>query len=312
MHIAIIGATGVVGRELLQLFSAIDCTLSLFASKANTIDSHDVFPLKDPIACDFAFFCAGSKISTREIPRWVASGATVIDLSSAFREEAPLIIPEINGDAIEGPLLTSPNCTTSILLMPLAPLHKEFRIKRIVASTYQAASGGGQDLLKQLLKEAKKAKSPQSIAYNLIPHSFSDESGHNDEEKKMAAETRKILNDPNILLTATCVRVPTLRVHAISANVEFSRSLSLKTAIEMIENTPGVAYFPGATLADVEETAPVVVSRIRKDLTRKNTFDFWILGDQLLKGAALNAFQIFATLVESRALCKSKADQPES
>ncbi|MDN3507385.1 MAG: hypothetical protein P0S94_00525, partial [Simkaniaceae bacterium] len=140
MHIAIIGATGVVGRELLQLLSSKAASFSLFASKAGELDGYPVLPLNDPISCDVAFFCAGSHVSSREIPRWIANGTIVIDLSSAFREDAPLIIPEINAEKIQGPLLTSPNCTTSIMLMPLAPLHKKFNIKRIVTSTYQAAS----------------------------------------------------------------------------------------------------------------------------------------------------------------------------
>lgn len=279
MHIAIIGATGLVGRELLALLESAPLpitSLQLFASKDHTMQFQNadipVFPLPStPPDCDLAFFCAGSALSLVEVPKWIERGATVIDLSSAFRKTAPLIIPEINPHALKPPLIASPNCTTTIMLMALYPLHQISPIKRIVASTYQAASGGGRKLLDAVLTDTKAhPKKETPYAFNLFLHPT--------EEPKLLEETERILETP-IPICATCIRVPTLRVHALSLNVTFAAPVPLP------ETKP-------LTPRDLTGKPEIVITKAAHDPTCPNTLSLFVLGDQLLKGAALNALQI--------------------
>jgi aspartate-semialdehyde dehydrogenase len=303
--IAVIGATGAVGSEIVRLLIERNFPFSdlrLFASKGGrTVHSLPVEPLRSLDGIDIAFFAAGSKVSKEWIPK---AKCLCIDSSSAFRESHPLIIPEINAHAMRGNLLTSPNCAATILLMPLFRLHRLFQVKRIVAATYQAASGGGASLLKELEEETKahlemrpyEHKLPFPYAFNLYPHNSAMHScGYVEEELKMLYETRKILEDDTIGVSATCVRVPVLRAHSVAANVEFRKPFSLDEIYQALEGTPGLKIFE-ATPAFAAGKNEVFCGRFRMDLSQPNTLEFWSVGDQLLKGAALNAVQIAESL----------------
>jgi aspartate-semialdehyde dehydrogenase len=314
--VAIVGATGAVGQEILRLLEERDFplrALKLFASprsqgrtvlfKNEKIPIETLRTLKN---IDLAFFCAGSFVS-RE---WRARAeCLVVDSSSAFRmdPDVPLIIPEINAHAIRGQWIASPNCAATVLLMPLFSLHRRFRVKRVVASTYQAASGGGARLLKELQEETRAHLEgrpyhhllPFPYAFNLYPHnSRLDPSGYVDEEIKMREETRKILEDDAIQLSATCVRVPVLRAHSVAANIEFHRPFTLDEISHCIKNTPGIKLFEDlsqnrfATPVDATGKDEIFCGRFRIDPSQPNTLEFWAVGDQLRKGAALNAVQI--------------------
>jgi aspartate-semialdehyde dehydrogenase len=317
-NIAIIGATGAVGRKILEILEERKFpveTLRLLASeksKGTTLsfksESIHVGSLHASSfnGIDLAFFCAGSEISKTWIPKTTCQ---VIDSSSYFRSKAPLIIPEINGHLLETHprIASSPNCAATIFLMPLFRLHHRFRIKRAILSTYQAASGGGAVLLNQLLKETNDYFSSTNTtqllgfpyAFNLYPHNSPlKESGYVEEEIKIADEVKLILNDPTIKLSATSIRVPVLYAHAISANVEFHHPFTLQQALEEVNQTPGVRLFEDrsqnrfATPADATGMDEVLCGRFRIDPTQPHTLEFWSVGDQLRKGAALNAVQI--------------------
>ena len=310
MTIAIIGATGAVGQEIVRLLIArkFPCKrLRLFASPKSvgkTVHSFPVERLENLDGIDLAFFAAGSAVSKEWIPK---AKCLCIDSSSAFRASAPLIIPEINPHAIQGNLLASPNCATTILLMPLFTLHRLFGVKRIVVSTYQAASGAGAHLLHELQEESRAHLEgrpyPHSLpfpyAFNLYPHNSAlHANGYVEEELKMLHETRKILEDDTIQVSATCVRVPVLRAHSVSANVEFKRPFSLDQVYEALRHVPGLKIFEDreknrfATPLDATGKNEVFCGRFRLDPSQPNTLEFWAVGDQLLKGAALNAVQI--------------------
>lgn len=311
MRIAIVGATGAVGEQIGRLLEQRKFpyrSLLRFASKRSNLEvlSESCF---DNV--DLAFFCAGSDVSKEWVPKALSSGAIVIDLSAAFRMDAkvPLVVPEINGHEISSDkkLYASPNCAATILLLPLFRLHRLYSIKRIIASTYQAASGAGYKLMKELQQETlaclEQRPYPHCLsvpyAFNLFLHNSGlHESLYCDEERKMLLEARKILSDPTIQLSATCVRVPVLRAHSISANVEFHRPFSLHEARETVASTPGLKLledfqtnrFP--TPFDATGKDDVYCGRLRLDLSQPNTLELWCVGDQLLKGAALNAVQI--------------------
>jgi aspartate-semialdehyde dehydrogenase len=319
LNCAIVGATGAVGQEILHLLEQKDFplhSLRCFASPASA-GKKVVFKSREiPIEqlseksfedIDLAFFAAGKEVSKKYIPLALESGAYVIDSSSAFRKDPsiPLIIPEINPHHIEDArLISSPNCTASIMLMVLAPLHKKYPIKRIIASTYQAFSGAGLKEMEKLKNETLHyltEQKPSSYAFNLFLHpSQMGADDYVEEEKKMIEETHKILGDPTIAISATCVRVPILRVHALSLNVEFAEKMSKEEALSLLASAPGIEYLENPTPARVAGKENVCYGRIRKDLSHPNTLEFWVLGDQLLKGAALNAVQIGEHLWHSR------------
>lgn len=321
--IAIIGATGAVGTQIIELLEkrnfpckSLRCFASPKSIGKNISFRKDKIPTellsKDIFSqIDLAFFAAGSALSKEWIPEALKTNTLCIDLSSAYRMDplVPLIIPEINANILDATdrLIASPNCAATILLLPLTPLHRKYHTKRIVLSTYQAASGGGAWLLNHLLEETKsflnKAPAqnyfPYPYAFNLFPHtSLVHPSFYVDEEIKILEESKKILMDPNLKITATCVRVPVLRAHSLSANVEFSLPFDLKEVISELKQTPGVTIledweknkFP--TPRDAEYKNDVFCGRIRRDASQPNTLEFWAVGDQLLKGAALNAVQI--------------------
>ncbi len=317
-RVAVIGASGAVGTEIVQTLqkrnfplSSLRCFTSPRSIGQSITFGDEQIPFEqltpdvfDQI--DIAFFAAGSAISKEWIP--LAKNTLCIDSSSAFRKEVPLVIPEINAEAMIGHrVIASPNCVATVLLMPLAPLHRLFQAKRIVLSTYQAASGGGASLVKHLHDETRAhlngetiaSMLPHPYAFNLYPHNSAlFPSGYVDEEIKVRDETRKILGDETIALSATCVRVPVLRSHSISANIEFKKPFELEQAIEAIRSAPGVNYFEDRaknrfpTPADANLKDEILVGRLRIDESQPNTLEFWAVGDQLLKGAALNAVQI--------------------
>lgn len=328
MRVGIIGATGAVGQELLQVLEKRHFPLTelrCFASERSVGKCASFRGEKLPIEVltevsfrnlDIAIFSAGRKIAEQFAPIAVRSGALVIDNSSAFRkdEKVPLIIPEINVHALKGHqgIIASPNCTTTIMLMVLGPLHRAARIRRIVAATYQAASGAGALAMRELELETnahlenrpfERTIFPFPYAFNLFSHNSPlSANGYNDEELKMIHETHKILEDATIQISATCIRVPILRAHAEALTVDFHTSLSKETASQLLSSSPGVTLldhwaenrFPMPSDATGQDN--VFCGRIREDLFQANTLHLWVVGDQLLKGAALNAVQIAETL----------------
>jgi aspartate-semialdehyde dehydrogenase len=327
-NIAIVGATGLVGQELLKLLEHSKININIlkcFASKKSLgkIINFKDKKIKTEIVkekcfddIDIAFFCAGSKISKEIIHLTKNEKTIVIDLSSAFRmeQDIPLIIPEINSHTINQHrgIIASPNCTTTIMLMPIHHLHKKYKIKRIVASTYQAASGGGIKLMKKLENDTKEfinnrdfeSNDPYHYGFNVFLHeSALHENKYSEEELKMIYETRKILEDDSIQVTATCVRVPVMRTHSISLNIEFEKNYNFAEAYEIIKKSSNVNIIDDfqknqfATPKTATNKATTFCSRIRQDLSKKNSLEMWIVGDQLLKGAALNALQIAEKLL---------------
>ncbi|MFA6119592.1 MAG: aspartate-semialdehyde dehydrogenase [Parachlamydiales bacterium] len=323
-NIAVIGATGVVGSEFLKILETSDISinkLKLFASEKSVgkiINFRNkpfkirALDLKDIEDADFAIFCAGSSISKQFIPKLKGSDTFCIDLSSAFRmdKDFPLIIPEINGDILKTKpkFIASPNCTTTIMLMAIHKLHKAYNIKKIQASTYQAASGGGKKLMDKLIQDTKNALSDlntkQPFGFNLYLHeSPIDETRYNQEEIKVIKETHKILNNDKIKINATCVRVPVIRAHSISMNVEFEKSFSLDDVYKILYSTENVQIVEDyknnkfATPNDATGKNEILISRIRKDITNPKALDMWVCGDQILKGASLNALQILESLI---------------
>lgn len=324
VNLALVGATGAVGRELLKVLERRHFpirTLQCFASPRSV--GQEIFFKGEPVKVqtlteeslkriDIAIFSAGSKVAREWIPLAVKEGIKVVDNSSAFRMDpsVPLIIPEINADVLEDchHIVACPNCSTTIMLMAIAPLHQKFKIVRVVAATYQAASGAGYQAMEELKEETlaflqnrpfKRSVIPHPYAFNLFPHnSLLNEEGYVEEELKMLHETRKILKDDQIWVHATCVRVPILRAHSEALNVTFDRPINVKEAYAVLNNVSGLKIvedrannrFPMP--CDASGQDDVFCGRIRKDPSFPNTLDLWVVGDQLLKGAALNAVQI--------------------
>ncbi len=328
-NIAVVGATGAVGTEMLKILNERNFPINelrLLASSRSvgkTINcagenytvkelKHDSF--KD---IDIALFSAGAARSKEFAPTAVKSGATVIDNSSYYRmdKDVPLVVPEINpSDAFSGHgIIANPNCTTIIMIMALKPLYDYSKIKRIIVSSYQAASGAGMKAMNELSNQAKSwakgdkivvDKFPYQLLFNVIPQvdRFMP-NGYTKEEMKMVNETRKILHDADIKISATCVRVPIFRAHAEAVTIELSDDITPLKAKELIGN------FSGINVADNDNEAnypmPLFMSgkddcevgRIRGDINGKNWLSFWVVGDQLRKGAALNAVQIAELLI---------------
>ena len=327
-HVAIAGATGAVGTEFLKLLEARDFpmkSLRLLASsrsagsklkfRGENLEVEELTP-KSFKGIDIAFFSAGGSRSKEFAPHAVDSGAVVIDNSSAFRmdEKVPLVVPEINPkQAFEHQgLIANPNCSTIQMVVALNPIHRAANIQRVVVSTYQAVSGAGasamEELKQQLLAWAndepmKQEVFPTQIAFNLFPHiDVFQDNGYTKEEMKMVHETRKIMNAPNMQISATCVRVPVLRAHSEAVWVETEKPLSESEARELFEKEPGIVVqderesggYP--TPWHITETQETYVGRIRKDISHPNGLTFWVVADQLYKGAALNAIQIAEVL----------------
>ncbi len=324
VKIAIMGATGAVGTELLAIlaerrFPIAD--LKLLASKKSAGKTlrfqntdlvveeltHDSFK-----GVDLVLASAGGKISKEFAPSAVKAGAVVVDNTSYFRmhPDVPLVIPEINPEDIakhQG-IIANPNCSTIIMALPLFPLHKKYGVKRVVVCTYQAASGAGAVAMDELAGETRayldgqpfnRTVIPHPYAFNVFPHnSPMTDNGYCEEELKMVKETRKIFHDDSIRVHATCVRVPVLRAHSEAVNVEFERDPSLEEAYALLRQAPGVEILEDRANnrwpmpLDASGKDPALVGRLRKDISQPNTLDFWVVGDQIRKGAALNAVQI--------------------
>lgn len=329
--IAVIGATGRVGAELFSVLEerAFPFT-ELYALASKNSEGEEITCGKKIISVqslenfdfaniDIAFFVAGSQISEYYVPLAVKEGVIVIDNTSLYRNDPdiPLIIPEVNGPRIAGyrnkSIISNPNCTTTQMLVALAPLHHVFKIKRIVASTYQSVSGAGSEALDELFDQTKSMYTQQAmrksiftkqIAFNVIPHI--DEflpDGDTKEERKMLVETQKILEE-EILVTATCVRVPVFIGHAVSLNVEFNSSFSENDIRDILQSAPGVSLIDYrqnegyVTPLEASGEDKVYVSRLRVDQTQANTINMWVVSDNLRKGAALNSVQIAEELIK--------------
>jgi aspartate-semialdehyde dehydrogenase len=324
MNIAIVGATGNVGRKLLEVLEKLDFKfdqLYLIASD-QSIGKKINFKNKDYSVVglsdfDFekvqiAFFSAGSAIAEKWAPI-AAKKTIVIDNSKHFRmdKDIPLVVPEVNSSSLEQyknkNIIANANCSTIQLVLALKPLHDQFKIKRVVTSTYQSVSGGGKNHMMELeeqtksVLENKKVKSKnftKQIAFNVIPHidNFMDD-GSTKEEWKMVVETKKIL-DPNINLTATCVRVPVFVGHSESVNIEFNNNIDINKIKNCLEKAPGCKVVDEhkdggyITPVEIDGDFTTYISRIREDNTQKNSINMWVVSDNLLKGAALNAVQI--------------------
>ena len=336
--VAVVGATGNVGREMLDILAernfpadeviavasrrsqGVECS---FGDKTLKVKAIDHFDFSD---VDICLMSAGGAVSKEWSPKIAAQGAVVIDNSSAWRmdPDVPLIVPEVNADAIAGftkkNIIANPNCSTAQLVVALKPLHDKAKIKRVVVATYQSVSGAGKDAMDELFSQSKAVftlgeietkKFSKRIAFNVIPHiDVFMEDGYTKEEWKMMVETKKVL-DPNIKLSATCVRVPVFVGHSESINIEFENPITADEARDVLRNAPGCLVIDkhedGGYVTPYEcvgEDA-TYISRIREDCTIENGLQMWVVSDNLRKGAALNAVQIAECLI-NRKLIQAK------
>ena len=326
-RVAVVGATGNVGREMLNILAERQFPVDEVAAVASARSTGDIIDFGDSgqelkvknlehfdfSGWDMALFAAGSDISKVHAPRAAQAGCTVIDNSSFYRmdPDVPLIVPEVNAEAISGytrkNIIANPNCSTAQLVVALKPLHDFAKIKRVVVSTYQSVSGAGKQGMDELFEQSRNifvgdanqpVKFTKQIAFNVIPHIdvFLDD-GSTKEEWKMVVETKKIL-DPSIKLTATCVRVPVFVGHSEAVNIEFEREISADEARDILREAPGLMVVDkredGGYVTPVEAVGEYAtyVSRIREDSTVENGLSLWVVSDNLRKGAALNAVQI--------------------
>ena len=333
-HVAIVGATGAVGREFIALLGERHLRAERFSLLASarsagaTIDiggvAHEVKELTPEsfAGVDVAFFSAGGPISRKFAPAAVAAGAVVIDNSSAFRMDpaVPLVVPEINpGDvAAHRGIIANPNCSTIIMAVPVWPLHRVNPVCRMVVATYQAASGAGQRAMQELEQQTRRVLAgeparpevfPHPIAFNLFSHNSAiDDTGYNEEELKMVRETRKIFHARNLAVTATCVRVPILRAHSEAINLTFTRPITPGEVRNLLTSAPGIRLMdrrdPQHYPMPIEASGidEILVGRIRQDLSQPDGrgIDLFVSGDQLRKGAALNGIQIAELLAQPR------------
>jgi aspartate-semialdehyde dehydrogenase len=323
-HVAIVGATGAVGEELLRVLERrafpVERLLPLCSERSagRSISFRgEAIPAQQLSQTSFkgielAFFSAGGNISREYGPIARDGGAVVVDNSSVFRMEpdVPLVIPEINGDDVRQHrgLIANPNCTTAVALMALYPLHRAFGVRRVIAASYQAVSGSGARAIQELRSQVQAAAENQSpvadvyphpIAFNVLPHvdTFLS-SGYTKEEMKMQNEGRRIMHLPDFRASVTCVRVPVYRAHSVAVCAEFERSVSVEQAHEVLAKAPGLELvdepqnnrYPMPLFTAGKDNCEV--GRVRRDCAFENGLSFWVSGDQLLKGAALNAVQI--------------------
>ena len=331
-RVAIAGATGAVGVEFLRLLEERHFSISKLlllasarsAGKTMRFDGRDV-PVEELTEnsfenVDIAFFSAGGSISKKYAPIAARAGAVVVDNSSAFRMDpkVPLVIPEINPEAIAAHdgIIANPNCSTIIAIVPLWPIHRKNRIKRLIAATYQAASGAGAAAMEELRESTRAHLEDREYANTVLPHPYAfnlfshnskidPATGYNEEETKMVQETKKIFGDAEIRISATCVRVPVLRAHSEALTIECERPITPAEVREILASAPGVKliddpaknYFPMPK--DASGQGDVLVGRIRQDTSDPSgkSIAMFVAGDQLLKGAALNAVQIAEVMV---------------
>jgi aspartate-semialdehyde dehydrogenase len=338
-RVAVVGATGAVGREMLNILEEVNFPVDKIHAiasrksigvevgwKAGVIKCQDVAQF-DFSTVDVVLMSVSSEFSREWAPRIGAAGPIVIDNSSAWRmdPDVPLIVPEVNPDAVDYArrknIIANPNCSTAQLVVALKPLHDAARIKRVVVATYQSVSGAGKEGMDELWDQTKGVfvlgpsephVFPKQIAFNVIPFigAFGDD-GYTDEEAKMWKETHKIL-DPAIALTVTCVRVPVMVGHSEAVNIEFHEALDEDDARDILREAPGIMVIDKRdstgyiTPKEIQGEFPVYVSRIRRDPTVKHGLSMWVVADNLRKGAALNAVQI-AELLHERGLIGLKA-----
>jgi aspartate-semialdehyde dehydrogenase len=336
VSVAILGATGAVGKELLELLESRNFPVSKLKLLASPRSAGSAIAFKgenllvESVAedsfqdVDIVLASAGGSTSKAWADKAVSAGAIVIDNSSAFRmvPEVPLVVPEINPQAAASHrgIIANPNCTTILMGMAIWPLHQIQPIKRIVVSTYQSASGAGARAMEEVKLQARAILEdrtppteifPYPLAFNLFPHNTPiNEEGYCEEEMKMINETRKIFDAPSLRLSATCVRVPVLRAHSEAVNLEFDAPFEVSKAREILANAPGVKlvedwqsnYFPMPV--DATGKDEVLVGRIRQDLSHPCGLELWLCGDQIRKGAALNAIQIAELLVKENLILK--------
>ena len=329
-RVAILGATGAVGTELLELldsrrFPLADLKLLASARSAGkTLEFQGSKLVVEPVGedsfanVDLVLASAGGSTSKQWIPRAVSSGAVAIDNSSAFRmnPEVPLVVPEVNPEAAAAHrgIIANPNCTTILMAVAVWPLHKLQPIRRLVVATYQSASGAGARAMEEVKTQTKailRGETPKTeafpypLAFNLFPHNSPlNQQGYCEEEMKMVNETRKIFGASELRISATCVRVPVLRAHSEAINLEFNEPFSAGKAREILRDAPGLRlvedwqanYFPMPI--DATGRDEVLVGRIRQDISHPCGLELWLSGDQIRKGAALNAVQIAELLVE--------------
>ena len=328
MNFAIIGASGNVGRKTIEILEKSKISfknLYLVASKKSAgkkikfrekeieIENLENY---DFSKAQITIFAAGSKIAKEWAPK-AAKKTIVIDNSSFFRmqKNIPLVVPEVNPEALDKHenIIANPNCSTMQMVLALKPLHDEYKIKRVIASTYQAVSGAGKEAMNELFDQTKNFLDKKNIvsknftkqiAFNIIPQiDLFDKDGYTKEELKMTNETKKIL-DEKIEVTATCVRVPVITGHSESINIEFEKSYDLKNIIKILDNAPGCKVFDDRkdggyiTPFEAENDYTTYISRIRKDNTNLKAINIWVVSDNLLKGAALNTVQIAECLMK--------------
>jgi aspartate-semialdehyde dehydrogenase len=321
-HIAVVGATGAAGTELLRVLERRNFPVASLRPIGSARSVGKSVRFRDePIAVeklgersfdkiDIAFFSAGGDVSRNYVPIACQSDAIAIDKSSAFRMDphVPLVIPEINAEDVRQNrgVIANPNCTTTVMLMALYPLHRVFGVRRVFATSFQAVSGSGARGIDELkcqvaAKDSQAAPElyPHPIAFNLLPHIDSFlENGYTKEEAKMQDETRKIMHLPEVRVSATCVRVPIYRAHSVAVSAEFERPIAVEQAREVLAKAPGLElvdepqsnHYPMPLGVAGKDNCQV--GRVRLDCAFENGLSFWVSGDQLLKGAALNAVQI--------------------
>lgn len=324
MKVAVVGATGMVGKIMLQILEERNFPVTELIpvaserSVGNTIDFKGekvaIVSIEDAVdaKCDIALFSAGGSISLEYAPKFAAQGTTVIDNSSAWRmdENIKLVVPEINASQLtaEDKIIANPNCSTIQLVMALKPLHDKYKINRVIVSTYQSVTGTGKEAVEQLEGEIRNEKPnmvyPYQIFKNALPHCdvFGD-NGYTKEEMKLTNETKKILSDDTIKLTATAVRVPVQGGHSESVNIEFENDFDLKEVRQLMHNTPGIVLkdnpdtqiYPMPLYSEGKDD--VFVGRIRRDFSQENSMNMWIVADNLRKGAATNTIQIAEYLI---------------
>jgi len=328
-HVAVVGATGAVGIEMIRTLERRNFPLSRLTLLASARSAGKRIPFRGeeiPVqelradsfrGIDLALFSAGGSISKQFAPEAVKAGCVVVDNSSAFRmdDSVPLVVPEINGEDVRWHrgIIANPNCTTAITLMALYPLHQAFGCRRIFASSYQAVSGTGARAIAELERQVRQIVNgepvtrevyPHQIAFNVLPHvdSFLP-NGYTREEMKLENEGRKIMHHPTFRASVTCVRVPVYRAHSVAVSAEFEKPVSVEAALDVLRQAPGLDVIDDP--ARCEYPMPLhqagkdncAVGRIRKDCALDNGLCFWVCGDQLLKGAALNAVQIAELLL---------------
>lgn len=323
MKVAIVGATGLVGRKIISEIDRIGLDIDefyLFATEksSGTVipvngKSYEVKPLSpaavNGLKADFALFSAGKDVSRAYAKLFIKNGATVIDNSAAFRMDGdvPLVVPEVNPEDVTAcrKLIANPNCSTIQAMLAIKPIEDAFGVERVVYVTFQAVSGagnGGIEDLKNGFFGIPSKKLPKNIYSDCIPQidSFSDE-GYTLEEWKMINETRKILHRPDMKITATCVRVPVFNCHSESVNLKLKKPFDIKDVAAVLKAAKGVKYYEGdsyPTAADADGQAIVHIGRLRKDFSEENSLNFWCVADNLLKGAATNAVQILELIIK--------------